>query len=364
MKTWFRYSSVVAVAAIAFMFGACSDDNNNNGPTGPDTTGPTVTSVTSADANHVNVKFSEEVDRTSAEDEGNYSIVETAPLRDANLAPGDPVAVANASLRDDGRTVTLTTGASMTTTGYRVIVNNVKDVNGNEVKNGTEKQFAGSSTPDQTAPEVIHKEPAANATNVNRNELINIEFSEPLAADNFNDSFALTTNGTPVPVDITSSDNVHFTVTPTSVLASGKLYTVALVGVQDATGNIMANTQWSFHTAASTDNTPPHLVSSVPANAATGVATSSTISMTFSEPIDTGSFTVDVTPTLGIITPVWSNSDKTMTIAPAEGLSGNQEYTVTILPNGVQDLNGNGNENAIIVTFSTTGSAAVTGVLR
>lgn len=363
MKTWLRYSAMVAAAITAFAFAACSDDNNN-GPTGPDTTGPKVSSVTSVDANHVNVKFSEEVDRSSAEDEGNYSIVETGPSPSpASLAPGDPVAVTNASLRDDGRTVMLTTGSPMTTTGYRVIVNNVEDVNGNEVDNGTQKEFAGSSTPDHTAPEIIHKVPSANATSVNRNDPITIEFSEPLGADNFNSSFTLTSNGTEVPVEITSSDNVHFTVDPTSILGSGKLYTISLSGVQDITGNTMTDTEWSFHTATSTDNTPPTLVSSVPANNATGVATSSTISMTFSEPIDTGSFSASVTPTVGTVTPVWSNSNKTVTIAPPEGLAGNQEYTVLILPNGVHDLNGNGNAETITVTFTTSAAAIVTGVL-
>jgi methionine-rich copper-binding protein CopC len=366
MKTWLRHSMMAAAATSALAFAACSDDDNN-GPSGPDTTGPTVASVTSVDANHVNVRFGEEVDRTSAEDEGNYSIVETSvsQLADVRLAPGDPIPVTNASLRDDGRTVMLTTGTSMSTTGYRVIVNNVEDVNGNEVENGTEKEFAGSSTPDQTAPEIIHKEPPANATNVSRSEPIVIEFSEPLEPLNFNNAFTLTTSGTPeVPVEITSEDNVHFTVTPTSALGSGKLYTVSLVGVQDATGNTMTNTEWSFHTASTTDNTPPHLVSSVPANHATGVATSSTISMTFSEPIDAESFSASVTPTVGTVNPVWSNSGKTVTIAPPEGLAGNQEYTVTILPNGVHDVEGNGNASTITVTFTTSAAGLMRDALH
>lgn len=357
MKTWFRYSALVAVAATAFALAACGDDDNN-APTGPDTSGPTIASVTSVDANHVDIKFGEEVDRTSAEDEGNYSIVETGPSPSpgASLDPGDPVAVTNASLRSDGRTVTLTTGASMATIGYRVIINNVEDVNGNEVGNGTDKEFAGSSTPDQTAPEVVHKEPVANASNVNRNDPITIEFSEPLMADNFNSSFTLSTAGTPeVPVEIASSDNVHFTVTPTSALGSGKLYTVSLIGVQDAADNTMTNTGWSFHTTSSTDTTPPHLVSSVPTNNATSVSTSSTISMTFSEPIDAESFSAAVTPAIGSVTPLWSNSGKTVTIAPPEGLAGNEVYTVTILPNGVQDASGNGNPSTISVTFTTAG---------
>lgn len=357
MKTWFRYSALVAAAATAFAFSACSDDDNN-GPTGPDTSGPTLASVTSVDATHVNVKFSETVDRAGAEDEGNYSIVETGPTPapGVGLAPGDPVAVINASLRSDGRTVTLTTGASMSTIGYRVIVNNVVDVNGNEVENGLDKEFAGSSTADDTAPEIVLKAPGTNASNVDRNEPITIEFSEPLMADNFNNSFNLSTTGTPdVPVEITSSDNVHFTVTPVSNLVAGTMYTVTLVGVQDATGNTMVNTAWSFHTTSTNDNTPPHLVSSLPTNNATSVSTSSTISMTFSEPIEAESFSAAVTPSIGSFTPVWSNGAKTVTIAPVEGLAGSTVYTVTILPGGVKDVSGNGNPSTISVTFTTAG---------
>jgi hypothetical protein len=52
---------------------------------------------------------------------------------------------------------------------------------------------------------------------------------------------------------------------------------------------------------------------------------------------------------------VWSNGGKTVTIAPIEGLAGNEVYTVTILPNYLKDESGNGNTSTISVTFTTAG---------
>jgi len=360
MKTWFRYSALVAAAATAFAFAACSDDDNNP-PTGPDTTAPAVASVTSVDVNHVNVRFSENVDRTSAEDEGNYSIVETSPSPSpgVSLAPGDPVAVTNASLLSDGRTVTLTTGTSMTVVGYRVTVNNVEDLNGNEVANGTAKEFAGSSTPDQTPPAIVFQSPAGNANNVSTTDSLSFTFSEPLSEGNFESSFALRAGVNDVPVTITSDDNVHFIVSPNHPLSPGQLYTVSFTGVSDEAGNLMDNSESTFHTSGTTDSTAPTLISSVPSNNATNVATSSTISMTFSEPIDQNDFTASIDPTLGLATPSFSEDGKTVTFTPPDGLAANQQYMVTILPGGVTDMHGNANDTAITVLF-TTGAALQT----
>lgn len=363
MKIWIRHSAVIAAAVTAMGLAACSDDNN--GPTGPgtDTTGPTVASVTSVDSRHINIVFNEKVNRTQAETESNYTIVETSPSPAPGrgvMAPGDPIGVLNASLRSDGKSVTLTTATAMTTTGYRITVNGIDDAKGNTIKDDTQKDFAGTAAADQTAPEIVFQSPASNANNVSSTDSLTFTFSEPLTDGNFDTSFGLRAGVNEVPVTVTSEDNVHFTVHPANPLNAGQLYTMSFIGIQDEAGNVMENSETSFHTSGTTDSTAPSLVSSLPSNNATNVGMSSTIAMTFSEPIDQDAFVASVSPTIGTGEPVFSNGGKTVTFTPADGLGANQQYMVTILPGGVSDMSGNSNDNPITVTF-TTGAALQTG---
>jgi methionine-rich copper-binding protein CopC len=354
MRKPYLFPAAAALAA-ALAFAACSNDNNNN-PTGPgtDTTPPTVASVASADVRHVNVKFSEAVNRKQAETVTNYTITETSS--------STHVTILNASLGSDGRMVMLTTSGDLTTTGYTIQVSGVEDVHGNVIKSATTKEFAGSSIADTTPPQIVHRTPDMDATSVAATDSITVEFSEPLAENNFITAFALTSGAATVPVNITSTDNVHFVVKPQAALDAGKLYTITLTGVADPTGNIMTNTTWSFHTKSGTGgNAAPTLVSSTPANNATNVGINSNIVLTFSEPVDTASFTASFTPVLGTaVTPTWSNGNKTATFTPPGGLTANQQYTMTILPGGVRSTGGAANTDAILVAF-TTGTAMELG---
>lgn len=83
-----------------------------------DTEKPTVTKVEAEDKNTVDVTFSEEVDRTTAETEGNYTIKD---------ADDDVVAVTNAVLQADKKTVRLTT-ANLDGGNYSIEIEEVKDV--------------------------------------------------------------------------------------------------------------------------------------------------------------------------------------------------------------------------------------------
>jgi methionine-rich copper-binding protein CopC len=347
MKKRLSLVTVAAATAAVLAFAACSNDDNNGTGPGTDTTPPTVSSVTSVDARHVNVRFSEPVDRTEAETESNYTIEETAP--------STTVSIMNASLGSDGRTAMLTTTDSLTTAGYTITISGIEDRNGNEIKSATTKEFAGSSLADATPPQIVHRTPDSDATGVSPSDSITVEFSEPLAASNFETAFAMTSEGNAVPVTITTSDNVHFTIHPNATLNTGKLYTISLTGVQDVEGNVMTNTTWSFHTSGSTSgNVAPQLVGSTPANNAVNVGTSSNIVLTFSEPVDTMSFVATFTPALGVaVTPAWSADRKTATFTPAGGLTANQQYSMIILPNGVRSLGGVGNQDPITLTFTT-----------
>src|SRR5207248_1842904 len=71
-------------------------------------------------------------------------------------------------------------------------------------------------------------------------------------------------------------------------LAANTTYTATMsTGAKDLAGNALATDfVWSFTTGAPPDTTRPILSSTVPANAATGVAISQKIAATFSEVMD------------------------------------------------------------------------------
>ncbi len=115
---------------------------------------------------------------------------------------------------------------------------------------------------------------------------------------------------------------------------------------------------WSFTTGAAPDLTPPTVISTVPADLATGVDYSASISAHFSKTMDsstitTASFTIK--QGLTAIPGVVSTSGSTATFNPTANLSANTLYTVTVTT-AVQDLVGNA--MAANKTWSfTTGSA-------
>jgi hypothetical protein len=83
---------------------------------------------------------------------------------------------------------------------------------------------------------------------------------------------------------------------PDHLLEKNALQTITISDVQDGADNVMPDVQWSFKTAAVTESIPPTLVSSLPANLATNVSTSSTIKLTFSEPMNRDRFGTQIRP--------------------------------------------------------------------
>jgi hypothetical protein len=166
---------------------------------------------------------------------------------------------------------------------------------------------------------------------------------------------------------VLSEGNLTFTLVPHEALAYGTVYGVALSGVQDPSGNTMPDTEWSFTTTNTIDNTAPTLISTIPGNLATYVDVNTDLSLTFSEALDQLFFDVDLTPNPGGIA-TWTNGGKTLNFDPAAPLLDDQQYTFTIekmertriLEIGVRDLAGNGFVGLKTVVF-TTGAALEAG---
>jgi len=281
------YALVAVGCALIILSGCGSDDSGPTGGGGTDTTPPSVSNVSAVDSSHINITFSEALARTEAE-KNHYTIVESGTpsptSKQGATAPGDPLVVFSAALRTDQKTVTLTTNP-MAAVGYTLTVSGVTDVHGNEVETPIDKVFTGSTASDVTAPEVVYRFPAPGATGVAVGASLEIDFSEPV------NSFAIAYNlssldGTPVPVNMSTGDDVHFTIHPTSPLELNTAYTDSLRIVSDAHGNVMPLRTWTFRTANAADTTPPTLVSSIPPNNAVNVDINTSLSLTFAEVMD------------------------------------------------------------------------------
>lgn len=101
---------------------------------------PRVAGINSTSMTTIRIKFTEEVDATTAGNTSNYSIAETA-------TPANTLSIVSAS-RDasDYSVVNITTG-DQAEISYKVTINNVEDSNGNTVSAGTNGYFFGDGPP-------------------------------------------------------------------------------------------------------------------------------------------------------------------------------------------------------------------------
>ena len=142
------------------------------------------------------------------------------------------------------------------------------------------------ATPNDAAPRVTSTSPANGATHVATDVSPSVTFSEPVTGSL--GSFALACDGTPVPFAVNGSPGAILTLDPVGSLPQGATCTVTTyaagisdVDTLDPPDNPGANSSFSF-----TTDRAPALISSSPVGDAIGVATSTNIVLTFSEPVD------------------------------------------------------------------------------
>lgn len=215
--------------------------------------------------------------------------------------------------------------------------------------------FTTTST-DTTKPTVVNRQPASGATAVSPATNVVATFSEPVTAVSIS-------VGTGTGTAVTGSSNYdpatqRLTFTPASTLAVSTSYTVTVSGAKDAAGNIMNDDTWTFTTAAAppADTTPPSITGRTPASAATNVAVSTGVSVTFSEDVQgsTIGFTLGPDGSQVTGTSAYSTGSRTFTFTPGADLAAATTYMVTV--SGVQD--GAGNTMATTAWTFTTAPAA------
>jgi hypothetical protein len=242
-------------------------------------------------------------------------------------------------------------------------------------KNPAGTQLAGNyvwtfrTVPAPSAPTVISTVPVNGATGVPTNQALSATFSVAMNAATINAAtFTVTGPGgaavTGVVTYVAAGSIATFT--PAADLASSTVYTATITtGAIDLEDAALANNYvWSFTTAASIVPTPPTVIATIPANAATDVPLNQTVSATFSKAmnpatIDSTTFTLTgpgATPVSGLV--AYAAVGNTLTFTPTANLAASTLFTATITT-GAQDLAGTGLASNYVWTF-TTGVAVVT----
>lgn len=244
------------------------------------------------------------------------------------------------------------------TTYTSTITTAAKDLAGNALAANYVWSWTTSATADTTAPTVSSTGVANGATGVPINRNSTAIFSEQMNPLTINTAtYTVTGPGaTPVAGAVTYAGTTA-TFNPTVDLAANTTYTSTITtGAKDLAGNALAaNYVWSWTTAATADTTKPTVTSTVPANAAIGVAIGGNLAASFSEAMDpltvsTASFSLaqGATPVAGAVSYVGT----TATFNPTAALAANTLYTATI-STAVEDLAGNAMASNYVWSFTT-----------
>jgi hypothetical protein len=183
-------------------------------------------------------------------------------------------------------------------------------------------------------PQILGTSPADGATGVPISTSLAITFSQPMLTS------TLAYTVTPDPSGWTATWSLSDTVVTLQPApwAYSQTYTATLAaqnldGLPLAPGPVP--NPWSFSTGAEPP-VPPQILGTSPANGAMGVPISTSLVITFSQPMLTSTLAYTVTPDPGGWTATWSLSDTVITLQPVPWAY-SQTYTATL---AAQDLGG------------------------
>jgi Bacterial Ig-like domain/Ice-binding-like len=217
------------------------------------------------------------------------------------------------------------------------------DLAGNHLAADHTWTFMTAAFVDTTPPTVESTFPADLATGVATTDSVTATFSETMNASVTTDAILSTEAGTAVPCVVTYSGLV-VTLDPISDLAYNTTYEARITtGAKDLAGNhLAADHTWTFMTAAFVDTTPPTVESTFPADLATGVATTDSITATFSKTMNAAvTFEVLLSTEAGTAVPCSvTYSGFVVTLDPISYLTYSTTYEARITT-GARDLSGN-----------------------
>lgn len=257
----------------------------------------------------------------------------------------DPAQDLSAAVWNVDRTVaTISAAAPLASKTVYTLSLSGSDLAGNPLAAQTQVSFTTAAPADVEAPTVLSSAPSPAATAVPTNAVLSLSFSEPMNKAAVDGAFSIVPAVAGTVLWDGSSTLRSFQ--PSAPLASSTQYTVTLgIGATDPAGNALAAPHTlTFTTAAAPDVTNPTVVSTSPGAGATGVARTTDLSVSFSEPMDKASVQVAFAVTIPALSNVgvfsWSADGKTMTFNP--NLSFDYGATVAWRLNvGAKDLAGN-----------------------
>ncbi|MCA9839099.1 MAG: Ig-like domain-containing protein [Trueperaceae bacterium] len=217
----------------------------------------------------------------------------------------------------------------------------------------TEVAEAKPTAPDTTAPSILSTTPAEADTGVAVDAALIVKFSELMDAS----SVAMSLNPAVALAEASwSEDGLTAVFQPESPLAPNQSYLMTIEG-KDTAGNALTGAKsFSFITANPPDTTAPTVDTNSPADAATGVASTTNISLSFSEPMSRSSveaaFSVNPPVTCSF---AWSADDTLLTCVPGAQLATSTAHTVSLANTATDKA---GNALAAPHSFSFTTAAA------
>ena len=286
------------------------------------------------------------------------------------LAPtsGGPAVAGTVTV--SGNTATFTPGASLAgSTQYTAtITTGARDAAGNALVTNASWRFTTAAPADVTPPVISAHTPLNGATGVPVSATASVTFSEAMNNSTLTVATFLlrrTSGGAAVAGTVSVVGNTA-TFSPGATLAASTQYTATITtAAKDVSGNaLIADSSWSFTTAAPADVTPPTVSNFTPADGATGVATTIAPTVTFSEPMQDATITTTtfiLAPTAGGagVSGVVTVSGNTATLTPSAPLAAGTPYRVTITT-GVRDAAGNALTANATWTFTTVAPVDVT----
>ena len=213
---------------------------------------------------------------------------------------GAPVALSQA-LSDNDRLLTLTPAADLAAgVLHTLVLSALTDVAGNELASFSASfQTAASGAVDTTPPAVAAVDPSDGAVDVGLTPVITVTFSEPVSPVTVHTgTLRLVQNGLagqlPSAVVLDSSATVA-SLTPAVALLPQTTYRIEADGVEDFAGYQLSPVFSSFFTTGTgpADTTGPQVDLVTPADGSVDVPASTSVVLTFSEPLDASTVNTD-----------------------------------------------------------------------
>ncbi|MHB8474467.1 MAG: Ig-like domain-containing domain [Sulfuricaulis sp.] len=361
--------------------GTGSGSGGSNGSSGPiDTTAPTVSSI-SPDQDAAGIPSNVRITATFSEAMAPALITAMDPAlnKPANFRLSDGTSYLSGTVSYDAANniAVFTPSSGFLAPNIRytaTIITGIKDLDGNQITRDFAWDFVPGATPDTTAPTVTSTIPVNADSAVAVNREIVAGFSEDMNSLTLTPAnFTVTgPNATAVPGTVKYIDKTAI-FTPSKNLASNTTYTATIgAGVTDIEGNAgQANVVWSFATGATADSAAPVVITTSPADTASGVAINTTVNASFNEPMDpttitTANFLVTGPGTAPVIgTVAFDSSTNTAIFTRINHLTTpmaydpkiryfepNTTYTAT-LTTGAKDLAGNPLASDRVWSFTT-----------